>query len=865
MALPRGVVTFLFTDIEGSTRLFTELGDDYLPVLDMHNAVIREALAATGGYEVKTEGDAFFAAFSDPAAALEACLQAQRGLATRDWPHGQPVRVRMGMHLGQVHVVDDDYVGLPVHEAARIAGAAHGGQILVSAAVADAVERLPEGTGLRDLGRHALKDFPEPRPLFQLTHDALPAAFPPPRTLTARDHNLTTPPTPLVGRDADLIDIQTLAVGDTRLVSLIGPGGIGKSRLALEAAWSLLSWFPKGVYFVELAAVAAGEDLMATVAANLNLAEQPGVTPFDAVVAHMCGGPALLVLDNLEQVLEGVVVIAELLAACPDLRVLATSRVPLRLRGEAILDIEPLATTDAVELFGQRASAASRRFALNDETAGLVGDICATLDGIPLAIELAAAMVRTMSLAELLTGLDRSLDLLTEGERDLPARQQTLRSAIAWSDNLLSEDERSVFHTASVFAGGMTVDALAAVHGRPVAAVQPLARALVDRSLMTFADGRYAMLEPIRQFAAERLHGAEGAGNRAATAHAAWFVDWAAQISPSLLGHGQAVALNTLDREHANLRAALERAAPEIAVQLAATLGRYWLYRGHWDEGRRALERALATGRGSPSDRAGARLVLGNIVLQQGDAHVARLQLEAGLDDAAAAGDRGADAAIRNALGLVMLSANDGDTAATLWEEALAAAEAIGDRRLAGLVHTNRGRLAFMRGDTESAEQDWLTAAAITAQLGDIASEALVVSNLGQAALQRGDAATAELHLHRAVELARTLDDRGRLARASLNLAGVAYQRGDAAAAVELCRTALELAEDIGDAALTATALRDLSMLSDDAGEGLHHARRALAMFTALGDEASAATCAAFVDAWSAELTGDGNEPGVLR
>ncbi|MET1232036.1 MAG: adenylate/guanylate cyclase domain-containing protein, partial [Candidatus Limnocylindrales bacterium] len=479
-AYPTGTVTFLFTDIEGSTRLVERLGTTaYTDVLERHQQLMRAALAATGGREIKTEGDSFFVVFRSAPSAVEAAVTAQRALAAEPWPDGVAVSVRMGMHTGEgVVAPDSDYVGLDVHRAARIAGAGHGGQVLVSGTTRALTETsLPAGVTLRDLGEHRLKDLSRSERIAQLAIAGLPDQFPPLRTLDATPNNLPILPTSFVGRVHEVAEARRLLT-TTRLLTLTGPGGTGKTRLALQVAAESIEDFPDGVFFVPLEPVSEGVLVAPAIAACLGVREGE-TTIAERVADYIRSRRILLVLDNFEQVMDAAALMGDLLKAGPDLRLLVTSRSPLHVYGEQEYPVPPLGIPDpanlpqleamaqyeAVALFIARAMAAKPDFAVTNENAPAVAAITARLDGLPLAIELAAARVKLLNPQAMLPRLESRLALLGGGARDLPARQQTLRGAIDWSYGLLDEAQRSLFARASVFSGGFDLEAAEAICG----------------------------------------------------------------------------------------------------------------------------------------------------------------------------------------------------------------------------------------------------------------------------------------------------------------------------------------------------------------------------------------------------------------
>jgi predicted ATPase/class 3 adenylate cyclase len=634
--LPTGTVTFLFTDIEGSTGLLQALGDRYAAVHDEHTAIVRRAVSGGGGVEVSTHGDAFFVAFSSPAGAVRAAVAAQQGLAAHDWAPGPPLRVRMGIHTGEGTLGGDDYVGIDVHRAARIADAAHGGQVLLSDATRALVQHaLPAGTSLRDLGVHHLRGIAAPERLHQLVIEGLASDFPPPRTLDARPSNLPLQLTSFVGREAEITEVERL-LGQTRLLTLTGPGGSGKSRLAIRVAADLLPHYRDGSCFVDLSPVTDPALVPAAVANALGVPESAGRPILDEVKDHLRHRELLQVVDNFEQVAEAGPVIEELLTAAPKLRTMVTSRVVLSLRGEQEYAVPPLQVPDtgrlpndvsalteveAVRLFTERARAASPRFALTEQNAPVVAEITARLDGLPLAIELAATRTKVLTPEQILSRLKRRLSILTSGSRSLPERQRTLRAAIAWSYDLLDPVERGLFGRLSVFTGGWTFESAEAVcdpEGLGVDALDGLT-SLVDKSLVRRTEppgrpSRFSMLETIREFGHEQLEAA-GELELVRRRHAEHFLHLAEEAEPHLTGEDQGAWLDRCDQEHANIRTALrwaiETGQAGRAQSAAGALWRFWQQRGHLSEGRRWLEEVLAMPPGQARTAARAKALTG--------------------------------------------------------------------------------------------------------------------------------------------------------------------------------------------------------------------------------------------------------------
>ena len=707
-SLPVGTLTFLFTDVEGSTRLVAALGPDYGPLLERHHAILRTAIEAAGGIEVSTEGDAFFVVFQSAVAAVGAAAAAQRSLAAERWPAAiGAVRVRMGLHSGEAVLGGDNYVGLDVHRAARIAAAGHGGQVLVSAATGALVSgSLPDGLQLRELGEFRLKDLELPERLVQLVGPGLPDDFPPPRTLDSPS-NLPSQVTSFVGREREVAEVCEL-VRTSRLVTLTGPGGAGKTRLSLRAAEQLQPEYPGGAFFVELAPISDAGMIPAAIAQSMGLREDPQRPILELLAEHLRDRHLLLIADNFEQVVDGAPVIGHLLGAAPGLTVLASSREVLHLRGEqeypvpplgvpdpsVHLPVETLSRFDAVALFIQRARAVRPEFDLDPQNAPAVAAICARLDGLPLAIELAAARIKLFDPEALLARLERSLTgLLTSAARDVPERQRTLHGAIAWSHDLLDAAERMLFRRLAIFVGGCTLDSAVAVCDPDaelgVDTFDALA-SLVDKSLVRRVqahDGepRFMMLETIRDFGLERL---DESADREATRrrYEEHFVALARAAEPEILGAQSGEWLDRLDEEQDNLRSAIQWAADdgsiEEALDAVGALWRFWQQRGHLAEGRETAQALLDLPAAAGPTRARARALigLGGVAYWQADVDVAdrayaeAVRIERGLDDPQGLAD-----ALYNA-GFAAALVGDRDRARAAYEEAIRIYESIGDR-----------------------------------------------------------------------------------------------------------------------------------------------------------------------------------------
>ena len=680
--LPTGTVTFLFTDIEGSTRLLEALGNAYSAVLERHHALLREAIASGGGTEVSTEGDAFFAVFPSAPRALAAAVEAQRALAAVTWPVDAQVRVRMGLHTGEGTLGGDNYLGLAVHRAARVAAAAHGGQILLSGATASlTAPDLPPGVRLRELGTFRLRDLTDPETLHQANVEGLPDAFPKPRTLDVAPNNLPTQLTTFLGREPVLKELLAI-LPQSRLLTLTGPGGTGKTRLSLEVAGRVLDHFPGGVYFVALGSVSQPELVPTAVAQAIELPDPGGKAVTDRIIERLQGKPTLLILDNFEQVEAAAPFVTEVLTGAPTATIIVTTRNVLHLYGEREFPVPPMSLPDprhltdvasmtqfeAVALFVERAIAVRPDFRVTNENAPAVAQICVRLDGLPLAIELVAARLRLLTPQAMLDRLGQSLDLARSGARDVPERQQTLRGAIAWSHEMLPEADASLFATLSVFSGGAGLEEIEALAVDPVGGdVLDGLGSLVDKSLLRQAEGhggepRFSMLETIREFAAEQLD-ASGRRDDARARHGAIFCSLAGEASADIMGPRQRDWLDRLEQEHDNLREAItwtsEAGQTEAAMMLVANLWRFWQMRGYLVEGYERALRVLALPGvdGFPEALEGALEAAGGLAYWLGNGAAAG-HYERALAIAQQMGDRSAEARqwynLSGAYGLLM-------------------------------------------------------------------------------------------------------------------------------------------------------------------------------------------------------------------
>jgi predicted ATPase len=757
--LPTGTVTFLFTDIEGSTRLLQELGDRYADVLAEHRRIVRKAVERHGGIEVDTQGDAFFIAFERPADALAVAEESLLGLE---------IPVRMGIHTGEPTRTDEGYVGIDVHRAARICSAAHGGQVVLSGPTRELVE-----LDVEDLGEHRLKDFDEPVCLYQLGE----GHFPPLRTIS--NTNLPRPASSFVGREQEVAEVASLLQDGARLVTLSGPGGSGKTRLAIEAAAQLVSEFKAGVFWVGLAPVRDPALVTGTIAQTIG-AE-------NGLAGHIGDRELMLVLDNIEQVVEAAPELAALVETCPNLYLLLTSRELLRVKGEVEYPVPPLADPEAVELFSVRAGS---------EPDELVQELCRALDNLPLALELAAARASVLSTRQILDRLSTRLDLL-KGGRDADPRQRTLRATIEWSYELLSPAEQQLFVRLSVFVGGCTLEAAEEACGADLDTLQ----GLVEKSLLRHTEERFWMLETIREYALERLDEggeAETIGRR----HAGLFLALAesANLSVEAIEARGSEHFDLVLPEQANLRAALEWALehdPELGLRLAVALEQFWVTQNPY-EGIRWFEGLLARAKDAPPVLRGrAFRALGGSRAFSGDMEGAQRAYEQGFELFRGAGDEGGLMTMTFRLGTGHLSLGNHDRGRELLEESLSGFRRLGKRVGECEALGNLGRLELWHGDVERGRALVEQSLELAREVGFRWWEASKLADLAESLLGTGGVEEAEPLAREALALWRELDDRfGRVFGLAL-LAWVAAERSNPERA-GMAWGAIEAEEDRG-------------------------------------------------------------------
>ncbi|HET7339678.1 MAG TPA: adenylate/guanylate cyclase domain-containing protein [Candidatus Dormibacteraeota bacterium] len=812
MTLPTGTVTFLFTDIEGSTRLMQELGDKYVDAQVAHHAILREAFRSGDGRELRTEGDSFFCVFESAIDACRAAAQAQREFYRREWPGGRPIRVRIGMHTGEAPLVGNEYIGLDVHHAARVAASAHGGQVVVSEATRALVAAsLPSGLSVRDLGLHRLKDLSRPEPLFQLVIDGVPDQFPPLRTLESTPNNLPTQLTSFVGREKD-VEEATRLLARTRVLTLTGPGGIGKTRLSLQVAADRITDFPGGVYFVPLSAVRDPDLVASAIAQSLGIPVSGNRAPEEAVNDHLKERKVLLVLDNFEQLLpDGAPAVSRLLQASPDLKVITSSRAALKIYGEQELALEPLRTPslralpslaalsqfESVKLFIERAVAARHDFQVTGDNAPAIAGICERVDGLPLAIELAAARVKLFSPQALLTRLETSMTVLGSGSRDLPSRQQTLQGAIAWSYDLLDDTHKRLFSRFSVFARGGSLEQAEAVCAPDLGfdvltGLDELAEQSLLRRVPDYDEPRLLMLQVIREYASETLQ-ASGEADVMRDRHAAAMQALAEAAGPNLFGSEQKKWLDRLALDNDNFRAAFDwvisRGDARRALLLGAAYWRFWQMRGHLREGRARLEAILAMP-GARDDRAARARGLeaaGGVAYWQGDLETSGLYYDENLVIARASGEpREIANALYNASFPFQVTQLDVPKAKRLLEEAIPIYRQLGDDRGYAQCLWALGQTYFRGGEDESAIEPIEDAIGMFRRLGDRFGLGWALFVRGILALRLSDTPTAKRCDLEALRIFADAEDHTGPVLVLSSLARVARDEGDAIRAARL-------------------------------------------------------------------------------
>ena len=821
---PSGIVTFLFTDIEGSSRLWEEQPQQMAQALARHDLLARDAVAAQCGRVVKTTGDGMYSVFPEAPQAVAAALALQSALADPAATAGVPIRVRCGVHAGHAVERDSDYFGSTLNRAARIMASAHGGQVLLSQAVIDLVgDRLPAQASLRDLGAVRLRDLTGPEHVYQLVHARLRQDFPALRSLESAPNNLPQQITSFVGRDRELAEMRRL-LESTRLLSLTGPGGIGKTRLSLQVAVEVMDAYPDGVWFVELAAIVDPTLVPKAVAQVLDVQTDAETGAMPALCAHLKSRRLLLVIDNCEHLVDACARLADaLLRAAPGIRILATSREPLQIAGEQTFALPPLslaaagvgeraaAISDAVQLFVERARLQQSNFTLTESLMPMVTQLCARLDGIPLALELAAARIGVLPVEKINERLDNRFRLLTGGSRTVLPRQQTLRAMIDWSYDLLGDAEKKLFARLSSFKGGWTLDAAEAIGTDdeiPPGDVLDLLTGLVHKSLVVPAESgdRYHMLETIRQYGRDRLL-ESGEDAMVGRRHRDYFLVLAEEAEPSLEGgREQPRWLVRLEQEHDNLRAALaeslsEPERTEADLRLCGALYRFWAHRGHAGEGRDWCAAALVrAANGAPTvARAKALHAMGVLTWKLGNVTAARASLDEALVISRALGDRAKEARTLSSLGGVAVHQTDVAAAQAYLEQAVAIHRELGNRTLEARCLNNLSALAITAGNFDAADTALARSLELSRMLGSRIEEANAISHLGFLAQHRGDHAAAQTLHEQALAIAREFGVREFELEEVRQLGAVAIARGDLDTARTLLQQTLAGSRELGN------------------------------------------------------------------
>jgi predicted ATPase/class 3 adenylate cyclase len=795
-AMAGTTVTLLFTDIQGSTRLLDRLGDRYRDLLAEHHRVMREAIAGAGGREVDTAGDSFFVAFTRAGEAVECALSAQRALARCEWPGGEVVRVRMGIHTGAPEARDDGgFVGVDVHRAARVMAVAVGGQVLLTQEARVALGPLAE---VRDLGYHRLKDLPAPERLFQLLAEGLESDFPPLRSLNRS--NLPTPSSPLIDRQDEVGRAMGLLAGpEVRLVTLLGAGGAGKTRLAIEVAGEAAGRYRDGVWIVPLAPIPDATLMVSELARVLEVEPSAGEPLERTVIGALAERELLLVLDNFEHLLDAAGMVADVLASAPRVDVLSTSREPLRIRGEQRMDVPPLPLDHACELFLARALEVRPELSLEHEDRLAVERLCARLDGLPLALELAAARIAVFAPRALEARLAERL-ALPEGPRDLPERQRTLRATIDWSYRLLEPSEQTLFQALAPFTGGVRVDSAESIWGLDaVGALISLAeKSLLRRREDADGEPRFWMLETVREFAVEQAI-ASNSHLDAGETHAEYFLALTDEAAPHQIGREQRSWFDRLERDHANLRVALEyltEHAPAKAVRMAGNLVWFWEIRGYTPEAERRIRDALAAAPADSPRRAQALLHVGRFVLLLGGEFVdAEPLLQEALSLARDEADERVAINAMSHLGWAAEAAGDQQRAMDFKAQALAAARSGEDDWILALALNNHAD-SSKRTDVRTARAFFEEALLIRRRIGEPRAIALTASNLAGLVLDAGEIDYADTLSDEALTAARNLDYKGMIAAVLSTRAIISLIRNDIQSAGAQIREGIEMARD---------------------------------------------------------------------
>lgn len=852
MNLPTGTLTFLFTDIEGSTRLWENHPDTMRVALERHDALLHRIIRENSGTVFKNVGDAFCAVFPLAPDALAACLEGQLAIQAEEWVTPTPIKVRMGLHTGAVDQRDNDYFGAPLNRVARLLSLGHGGQVLLSNVTQELVrDALPPGVELRDMGAHRMKDLARAEQVFQLLHSSLPSEFAPLKSLDNPDYpnNLPQQTTSFVGRERELKEVLEL-LSTTRVLTLTGFGGCGKSRLSLQIAAEVLENYKDGVWFVELAPVTDSSIVAHAIAAVLNIREEPGRPLLQTILVFLKTKSLLFVVDNCEHLIaESARVVASIVQACPNVRVLASSREALGISGELLyrtpplsrpnledkISLEALTQYEAVRLFIDRATFHQSQFSVTNANAPALAELCYHLDGIPLAIELAAARIRAMSVEEINSRLDNLFRLLTGGVRTAMPRQQTLRALIDWSYDLLNVQERLMWQRLSQFSGGWTLEAAEQVCSGDVIEdweVLDLLISLVDKSLVIaeshLGETRYRLLETVRQYARDIMKESDSA-DMTRIQHKEYYLQFAESAETAIMGPKQAEWLKRLDVEHDNLRIALDTClnnedGAESAMRLAGALGRYWWRRGYLRMGRDYLKVAIAHPGSTARTNARAKSLhwVGVMHHRLGEYAEARETLEMGLQIAREVDDSAEEMLCLNTLGNMSVFLRELAQAREYYRQALEVVRRLGDRYGEAMILGNMGNLAYDEEDFAESSVLYRQAITIFRETGSQIGEAVYLANLGRVQLRVGELVDAKDYLTQGLQITRQLRDRGQMVFGLWSFSQLNYEAQNYERAARLLGASDSLRDEIGST-LSTSAIEEHRVLQQ-------------AVQTALGD-----------------------------
>lgn len=850
--LPTGTITFLFTDIEGSTKLWERCPEDMQSALARHDFLLRNAIERHSGYVFKTVGDAFCGAFQTATDALNAVLESQLALSSEEWGETGTIRVRMGLHTGEAEERDNDYFGQTLNRVARLQSIVYGGQVLISQSTYELLrDRLPERVELRPLGTHRLKDLNRAENIYQVLYPGLPSDFPSLRSLDTYPNNLKVQLTSFIGREKEMGEISGL-LDSHALVTLLGPGGTGKTRLSLQVGADRLEQYPDGVWLIELAPISDPALIAQTIASVIGVREETGKTLTQTLSEHLKSRTVLLILDNCEHLISDCAsLVNSLMLACPHLHILASSREGFNIPGETIYrvptlrkpdpkskqTVESLSQFDSVRLFIDRAISMQSTFTVTNQNVPALSQLCSRLDGIPLAIELAAARVRSLSVEEINSKLESSFRLLTGGSRTALPRQQTLKALIDWSYDMLSELEMRLFGRLSVFGGGWTQEAAESVCADEELEdweIFDLLMSLVDKSLVIAeqeeGSTRYRLLETIKQYAQDRLKETdegEGANKR----HLSYYMRFAEENSMLLSGAQQQACLDTIDTEYDNIRIALDWAMLNdraAALKLATVMGQFWYLSGLLTEGRERLELALASQADSEQTElhTEAAYHIGRIAIEQGDFKAAKSHMTRCLDLYREQGNREKTASVLNSLGIIALQHNDYTAARSLLEESLTLQRELGKKQGIVAALSNLGNLMQDIGDYQAALALYEEGLTIANSVGDRRIIANLFINIGNAMYQQGDSVKARQNIEVSMEIARELNDDWYMAYSLCGLAAIAKDEGNFVEARSMTEDALDMVRKVDDKCEIAYALSLLGEL--DCLEGGYSKARSL-------------------------------------